>query len=70
MGLKHNITVQDGKPVCEPQSNQRGIETVVPEGGRRGQPEPQSNQRGIETILTWSDWQEMKAQASIEPAWD
>ena len=33
----------------EPQSNQRGIETVEPHRLRQGLARPQSNQRGIET---------------------
>ena len=53
----------------QPQSNQRGIETVGGLEGLAGALEPQSNQRGIETgdlVLE----QETQACASIEPAWD
>ena len=52
-----------------PQSNQRGIETLLAMMAPAHLGRPQSNQRGIETSMISLTVSWMRS-ASIEPAWD
>ena len=69
VGLKHDHLRRGENGKGMPQSNQRGIETVVGLGFWEAEDLPQSNQRGIETLFRFPS-QGSGQNASIEPAWD